>query len=96
MLSESLVGRKGRVLVNLDFFNEYLGGQSNTSWHPYDELIIVRAEVLHAKNEIEYFAYHPSFEVVKLGEKIPTYEAYINLDDGKYVGYFAKVPDHGA
>ncbi len=64
-------------------------GKFTISWHLIDhnpnivrqllsKMIIVRAESMHATNEIEYIAICEEFSYVELGQIVPTYEIEID------------------
>ena len=44
-----------------------------------DQVVVFHTEARFDRDEITYFAYHPSFDVLPLGYEYPKYEAIVTV-----------------
>lgn len=47
--------------------------------HVMDQVVVFHTEARFDRDEITYFAYHPSFDVLPLGYEYPKYEAIVTV-----------------
>jgi hypothetical protein len=58
-----------------------------------DRVVVLDTDASFATDEITYYAYHPSFDIVPEGRKYPTYLAFITTHRNKIVSVEWKKSD---
>lgn len=74
----SIKNRKGKFYIKFTDLNVELCGNGNIIQLIMGKVIIIRAESLFDREEIEYLAYSELFDEIKEGTVAPTYAIIVN------------------